>query len=180
MHIRNAGALVVGGASGLGEATVRQLHEGGAAVTIADVNEDRGKALASELGIEFVACDVREEDQVDAAVTKAATADELSSPRQTTQVSSVSVGSLSATATIPSGSPPATVSGATAAAGTSARTPRSHPVWNDSLRTLGSKPARRYIAMNASCNRGAISRGNTMNSSAASAESGIASSRASG
>jgi NAD(P)-dependent dehydrogenase (short-subunit alcohol dehydrogenase family) len=75
MHIRNAGALVVGGASGLGEATVRQLHDGGAAVTIADVNEDRGKALASELGIEFVACDVREEDQVEAAVKHAAEAD---------------------------------------------------------------------------------------------------------
>jgi NAD(P)-dependent dehydrogenase (short-subunit alcohol dehydrogenase family) len=75
MHIRNSGALVVGGASGLGEATVRQLHEGGAAVTIADVNEDRGKALADELGLEFVACDVREEEQVQAAVTKAAEAD---------------------------------------------------------------------------------------------------------
>jgi len=75
MHIRNAGALVVGGASGLGEATVRRLNETGAVVTIADVNEDRGKALAAELGIEFVACDVREEDQVEAAVNKAAEAD---------------------------------------------------------------------------------------------------------
>jgi 3-hydroxyacyl-CoA dehydrogenase / 3-hydroxy-2-methylbutyryl-CoA dehydrogenase len=75
MHIRNAGALVVGGASGLGEATVRRLNETGAVVTIADVNEDRGKALAAELGIEFVACDVREEEQVEAAVNKAAEAD---------------------------------------------------------------------------------------------------------
>jgi len=75
MHIKNAGALVVGGASGLGEATVRRLHEGGAAVTIADVNADRGQALASELGLEFVACDVREEAQVEAAVIKAAEAD---------------------------------------------------------------------------------------------------------
>src|SRR3954469_21967494 len=75
MHIRNAGALVVGGASGLGEATVRQMHEGGAVVTIADVNADRGQGLASELGLEFVACDVREEDQVQAAVNKAAEAD---------------------------------------------------------------------------------------------------------
>ena len=75
MHIRNAGALVVGGASGLGEATVRRLNETGAVVTIADVNEDRGKALAAELGIEFVACDVREEEQVQAAVDKAAEAD---------------------------------------------------------------------------------------------------------
>ena len=63
-----------------------------------------------------------------------------------------------------------------AAAGISARTPRSHPVWKDSFRTRGSKPARRKIAMNASCRRGAISRGNTTNSSSASADSGIASS----
>src|SRR5919206_5109931 len=75
MDIQDTGALVVGGASGLGEATVRRLHEGGAVVTIADVNEERGKALASELGIEFVACDVREEGQVEAAVKKAAEAD---------------------------------------------------------------------------------------------------------
>jgi NAD(P)-dependent dehydrogenase (short-subunit alcohol dehydrogenase family) len=75
MHIQNAGALVVGGASGLGEATVRRLNEHGAVVTIADVNADRGQALASELGLEFVACDVREEEQVQAAVTKAAEAD---------------------------------------------------------------------------------------------------------
>ena len=115
-----------------------------------------------------------------ATATKAATAGELSSLRQTRQVSSESVGSLIATATIPSGSPPATVCGAMAAAGISARTPRSQPVWNDSFRTRGSKPARRKIAMNASCSRGAISRGNTTKSSSASAESGIASSCASG
>jgi 3-hydroxyacyl-CoA dehydrogenase / 3-hydroxy-2-methylbutyryl-CoA dehydrogenase len=75
MKIENSGALVVGGASGLGEATVRHLNAHGAAVTIADVNADRGKALASELGLEFVACDVREEAQVEAAVAKAAEAD---------------------------------------------------------------------------------------------------------
>jgi NAD(P)-dependent dehydrogenase (short-subunit alcohol dehydrogenase family) len=72
MKIDGSVALVVGGASGLGEATVRALHEGGAAVTIADVNAEKAGALASELGIEFVACDVREEEQVEAAVAKAA------------------------------------------------------------------------------------------------------------
>jgi NAD(P)-dependent dehydrogenase (short-subunit alcohol dehydrogenase family) len=41
-------------------------------VTIADVNAERGDALASELGLEFAACDVREEDQVQAAVERAA------------------------------------------------------------------------------------------------------------
>jgi NAD(P)-dependent dehydrogenase (short-subunit alcohol dehydrogenase family) len=75
VRIEGCGALVVGGASGLGEATARALHERGAAVTIADVNAEKGAALGSELGIEFVSCDVRDEDQVQAAVEKAATAD---------------------------------------------------------------------------------------------------------
>ncbi len=75
MRIDRSGALVVGGASGLGEATVRALHAGGAHVTIADVNAEKGAALAGELGLEFVSCDVREEDQVQGAVTKAAETD---------------------------------------------------------------------------------------------------------
>ena len=45
------------------------------AVTIADVNAEAGEALAGELGLEFVACDVREEEQVEAAVDAAAEAD---------------------------------------------------------------------------------------------------------
>jgi NAD(P)-dependent dehydrogenase (short-subunit alcohol dehydrogenase family) len=75
MNIENAGALVVGGASGLGAATVRLLHERGALVTIADVNAEKGEALAAELGLEFVSCDVTKEEQVEAAVAKAAEAD---------------------------------------------------------------------------------------------------------
>jgi len=67
MKIENSAALVTGGASGLGEATVRALHARGAIVTIADVNAEKGQALASELGVEFVACDVREEAQVQVA-----------------------------------------------------------------------------------------------------------------
>ena len=74
MKIEGAGALVSGGASGLGEATVRRLHAGGADVVIADVNPEKGEALAGELGIPFVQCDVREEDEVQAAVDKAAEA----------------------------------------------------------------------------------------------------------
>jgi NAD(P)-dependent dehydrogenase (short-subunit alcohol dehydrogenase family) len=72
MRIEGSRAIVVGGASGLGEATVRDLHRAGAVVTIADVNTDKGQALASELGLEFAACDVREESQVEAAITRAA------------------------------------------------------------------------------------------------------------
>jgi NAD(P)-dependent dehydrogenase (short-subunit alcohol dehydrogenase family) len=72
MNIEGNSAIVVGGASGLGEATVRRLHAAGAVVTIADVNAEKGQALASELGLKFVSCDVREEDQVQAAVERAA------------------------------------------------------------------------------------------------------------
>src|ERR687885_837696 len=74
MRIEGSGALVAGGASGLGEATARRLVERGAAVTIADVNAEKGQALADELGARFVSCDVREEDQVQAAVDAAAEA----------------------------------------------------------------------------------------------------------
>jgi NAD(P)-dependent dehydrogenase (short-subunit alcohol dehydrogenase family) len=60
MRIEGSGALVVGGASGLGEATARALARAGAQVTIADVNAERGAAVAEELGAPFAACDVRE------------------------------------------------------------------------------------------------------------------------
>jgi NAD(P)-dependent dehydrogenase (short-subunit alcohol dehydrogenase family) len=50
---------------------VRGLHAAGAVVTVADVNVEKGVSLSSELGLEFVACDVREEAQVEAAVQKA-------------------------------------------------------------------------------------------------------------
>ena len=72
MRIENASALVSGGASGLGEATSRRLAEGGATVTIADVNEEKGAALAAEIGAEFVKADVTSEDEVQAAVEAAA------------------------------------------------------------------------------------------------------------
>lgn len=75
MKTEGSGALVSGGASGLGEATVRRLHEAGAKVVIADVNPEKGEPLAEELGAAFVQCDVREEDEVQAAVDKAAEAD---------------------------------------------------------------------------------------------------------
>jgi NAD(P)-dependent dehydrogenase (short-subunit alcohol dehydrogenase family) len=75
MDISGSGALVVGGASGLGEATARRLAGLGAVVTIADVNADKGEAVAEELGGTFVQVDVREEAQVQAAVDQAATAD---------------------------------------------------------------------------------------------------------
>ena len=65
---------MAGGASGLGEATVRALHERGATVTIADVNTEKGEALAGELGkgAAFVRCDVTDADEVAGAVSAAA------------------------------------------------------------------------------------------------------------
>jgi NAD(P)-dependent dehydrogenase (short-subunit alcohol dehydrogenase family) len=75
MNIEGSSALVVGGASGLGEATVRFLGAGGAVVTIADVNAEKGEALGAELEMDFVRCDVREEAEVQAAVERAARAD---------------------------------------------------------------------------------------------------------
>jgi NAD(P)-dependent dehydrogenase (short-subunit alcohol dehydrogenase family) len=74
MRIDGSGALVAGGASGLGEATARALHARGASVVIADLNEDKGQALVSELGdgAQFVRADVTDADQVQQAVDAAA------------------------------------------------------------------------------------------------------------
>jgi NAD(P)-dependent dehydrogenase (short-subunit alcohol dehydrogenase family) len=71
MKIEGASALVAGGASGLGAATARALHERGASVVIADLNAEKGEALAEELGARFVACDVTDGSQVQGAVAAA-------------------------------------------------------------------------------------------------------------
>jgi NAD(P)-dependent dehydrogenase (short-subunit alcohol dehydrogenase family) len=68
MELNGIGALVAGGASGLGEATARELAARGARVTVADLNEERGQALAGEIGGAFAAADVTDEEQVRAAV----------------------------------------------------------------------------------------------------------------
>jgi NAD(P)-dependent dehydrogenase (short-subunit alcohol dehydrogenase family) len=75
MEINGSGALVVGGASGLGEATSRRLVEQGANLVIADINAEQGQKVAEELGGRFVQVDVREADQVQAAVDAAAEVD---------------------------------------------------------------------------------------------------------
>lgn len=68
-------ALVTGGASGIGEATVRALVERGARVVVADLQADRGEALAAELGdaVRFCVTDVTSESAVAAAVAEAVT-----------------------------------------------------------------------------------------------------------
>ena len=69
-------AIVSGGASGLGEAVVRRLHAEGMEVTIADRDDERGAALADELGERsaFAVADVTDEAQMTAAVRAAAQA----------------------------------------------------------------------------------------------------------
>jgi NAD(P)-dependent dehydrogenase (short-subunit alcohol dehydrogenase family) len=71
VDINGAGAIVSGGASGLGEATARELAARGARVTVADLNEERGAALAEEIGGAFAKADVTDEMQVKAAVESA-------------------------------------------------------------------------------------------------------------
>ncbi len=70
MQLNNSVAVVVGGASGLGAATVRHLLAHGARVAIVDINETLGAALAAELGVaaRFFAADVTDEDAVQQAI----------------------------------------------------------------------------------------------------------------
>jgi len=72
MQIEGVNALVAGGASGLGAATARALNAAGANVTIADIDSERGSALAEELGADFITTDVTQEVDVEAAVRHAA------------------------------------------------------------------------------------------------------------
>src|SRR5574338_683402 len=64
MELNGISAIVTGGASGLGEATVRLLAERGAKVVIADMADERGEAVAKEVGGQFVHVDVTNTDQV--------------------------------------------------------------------------------------------------------------------
>ena len=72
-ELDNKVAVVTGGASGIGEATVRQFVEEGAKVVIADMQQERGQNLADELGdaAVFVAVEVRQEEQIKAAIDTA-------------------------------------------------------------------------------------------------------------
>ena len=64
-------AVVTGGASGLGEATVRALAAKGVKVAIFDMNEAKGEAVAKDVGGVFCKCNVTIDEEVDAAFTKA-------------------------------------------------------------------------------------------------------------
>ena len=71
MEITGKVFIVTGGASGLGEGTARMLAAHGATVVIADLQVDRGEALAAELSGSFVKCDVSQETDGQAVVAKA-------------------------------------------------------------------------------------------------------------
>ncbi|WP_148575110.1 SDR family NAD(P)-dependent oxidoreductase [Nocardioides caldifontis] len=71
MDITGAAAVVTGGASGIGAATVRMLAARGAKVVVADLNEAAGVALAREVGGSFVKVDVTSTEDLVAAVDEA-------------------------------------------------------------------------------------------------------------
>jgi NAD(P)-dependent dehydrogenase (short-subunit alcohol dehydrogenase family) len=75
MELNGTTAIVTGGASGLGEATVRTLAGAGAHVIVADLNEDLGKQVATEVGGQFVRTNVADEDSVAEMVAAAQAAD---------------------------------------------------------------------------------------------------------
>jgi NAD(P)-dependent dehydrogenase (short-subunit alcohol dehydrogenase family) len=64
-------AVVTGGASGLGLATVKALRAAGANVAIFDLNPETGEKAAAETGATFCQCDVLTDESVDAAFAKA-------------------------------------------------------------------------------------------------------------
>ncbi len=71
MEFNNVAAIVTGGASGLGEGTVRALAAEGCRVAIFDLQEERGEALAKEVGGIFVRCDVSSAESAEAAFNTA-------------------------------------------------------------------------------------------------------------
>lgn len=71
MEIQGIAAIVTGGASGLGAATAKMLANNGAKVTLFDLNDTLGTALAEEIGGHFLSVDVTDEHAVSAAIDEA-------------------------------------------------------------------------------------------------------------
>ncbi|MET3999814.1 SDR family NAD(P)-dependent oxidoreductase [Marinobacterium sp. MBR-109] len=71
MDFKDVPAIVTGGASGLGEGSARALAAAGARVAIFDLNEERGRQIAEELGGIFVRCDVSSAESAEAAFAAA-------------------------------------------------------------------------------------------------------------
>ncbi len=68
VNLEGSSSIITGGASGIGEGCARQLAAAGSRVVIADLNEERGKSVASELGGLFVKCDVSSVEDARTAV----------------------------------------------------------------------------------------------------------------
>ena len=75
MEIKDKVAVVTGGASGLGRATVKRLVAAGGKCAIFDMNEEKGNALAAELGENVIFCKVNVTDEESVAAGIAATMD---------------------------------------------------------------------------------------------------------
>jgi NAD(P)-dependent dehydrogenase (short-subunit alcohol dehydrogenase family) len=71
MQVAGSTFVVTGGASGLGEGTARMLAANGAKVVIADMQVEKGEAVAKQIGGAFVKCDVSQEADGQAVVAKA-------------------------------------------------------------------------------------------------------------
>ena len=72
MNLEGSSSIVTGGASGIGEAAARQLAAAGSRVVIADLQEEKGQQVASELGGLFVRCDVSSAEDAIASAAAAA------------------------------------------------------------------------------------------------------------
>jgi len=72
MNLEGSSSIVTGGASGIGEAAARQLAAAGSRVVIADLQEEKGQQVASELGGLFVRCDVSSTEDAIASAAAAA------------------------------------------------------------------------------------------------------------
>ena len=72
LDVNGIAAVVTGGASGLGEGCARKLAANGANVLIADLDEDKGNAIATELGGMFVKADVADGEQMQVVMETAA------------------------------------------------------------------------------------------------------------
>ncbi len=71
MDINGASAIVTGGASGIGAASARALAAKGVKVVVADMNPEKGEAIAKEIGGVFISVDVTDSEQIKAAIAKA-------------------------------------------------------------------------------------------------------------
>ncbi|MGJ9457775.1 3-hydroxyacyl-CoA dehydrogenase [Oceanobacillus sp. CF4.6] len=73
MKLKNSAAVITGGASGLGEATTRRIVSNGGKVALLDLNEERGKVLADELGESaiYIKTNVTDEESVENALNEA-------------------------------------------------------------------------------------------------------------